>query len=133
MQEYNGIEMYLQPSWNYSGITNPDEASTPPDAYAYAFPMSSNNNWNDNYYCAGNTDCALDPTLWYICPTTGKIPGCMDTGATNYNPCATIDDNSCICPTDVTVSGCTDPSATNYNLCATDDDSSCTYDDIFLS
>jgi len=49
------------------------------------------------------------------------VYGCMDTGASNYDPNATIDDGSCI----LCVNGCTDPAADNYNPNATCDDGSC--------
>ena len=39
--------------------------------------------------------------------------GCTDPTATNYNPDATSDDNSCV------ILGCTDPNAINYNPDAT--------------
>jgi hypothetical protein len=50
-----------------------------------------------------------------------KIMGCMDTGATNYNSSANIDDGNCTYP------GCTDPEAINYSPLANPDDGSCTY------
>jgi hypothetical protein len=45
--------------------------------------------------------------------------GCMDESACNYNPVATIDDDSC------TYSGCTNPNAVNYDPQAGCDDGSC--------
>ena len=50
-----------------------------------------------------------------------NISGCTNSEALNYNPNATIDDDSCI------ILGCTDENATNYNAEATDDDNSCEY------
>lgn len=47
--------------------------------------------------------------------------GCMDPGASNYDPTATFDDGSCAYP------GCTDPGALNYSPSATFDDGSCVY------
>ena len=47
----------------------------------------------------------------------------MDKKATNYNPKATKEDNSCKYPE--VVKGCTNPKATNYNSKATEDDGSC--------
>ena len=47
--------------------------------------------------------------------------GCTDPTATNYNPDATSDDNSCI------ILGCTDPNAINYNPDATDDNGTCIF------
>jgi hypothetical protein len=54
---------------------------------------------------------------------TFPVPGCTDVNASNYNPNATVDDNSCTFP----VPGCTDAAATNYNPNATVDDNSCTF------
>ena len=56
------------------------------------------------------------------------IQGCMDPRATNYNPNATVDDNSCLMvhPDDpIVTGGCMDPRASNYNADATYDDGSC--------
>jgi gliding motility-associated-like protein len=54
--------------------------------------------------------------------------GCINTGAINYDPFATVDDGSCILP----IFGCTDPLANNYNPDANTDDGSCTYDPILI-
>ena len=53
----------------------------------------------------------------------GPVYGCTDDTATNYNPDATEDDDSCQYP----LAGCTDDTATNYNPDASDDDGSCVY------
>ena len=55
-----------------------------------------------------------------------QIPGCMDRLASNYNPLATIDDNTCVYSA-TEVLGCMDPRANNYNPLATTDDRSCIY------
>ena len=52
-----------------------------------------------------------------------NIEGCTDSEATNYNPDATIDDESC----EYAVEGCMDSDALNYNSEATVDDGSCEY------
>jgi hypothetical protein len=57
------------------------------------------------------------------------ICGCMDSLAENYNPNATLENNSCYyveenCPPDA-ICGCTDPEALNYNPGATFDNNSC--------
>ena len=62
-------------------------------------------------------DIILDTVPWEGCPT---INGCTDSTACNYDPTATIDDQSCILP-----DGCTDPNACNYNSTALCDDGSC--------
>ena len=49
--------------------------------------------------------------------------GCTDPTSLNYNPYATLDNNSCRYP----VYGCTDPNAYNYNPGASVDDGSCGY------
>ena len=48
------------------------------------------------------------------------IEGCMDETSTNYSSDAVLDDGSCIY-----ISGCTNVSASNYNQDATTDDGSC--------
>ena len=60
-----------------------------------------------------------------ILSSCGK-DGCTDPNATNYNPDAKNDDNSCV------ILGCTDPLAENYNPDATDDNGTCTYSNSFL-
>jgi hypothetical protein len=55
--------------------------------------------------------------------TSVVIPGCTIESATNFNPAATVDDDSCIYPT----TGCTNPNATNYNPNATINDDSCVF------
>lgn len=58
------------------------------------------------------------------------IYGCTDSDANNYDPSATIDDESCTYDPggEEDVWGCTDSDANNYNPSATIDDESCTYD-----
>jgi hypothetical protein len=57
------------------------------------------------------------------CGSCPDILGCTDATASNFNPAATLDDDSCILP----VLGCTDPSALNHDDLATEDDGSCEY------
>ena len=52
--------------------------------------------------------------------------GCTDPSATNYNPDAKNNDNSCV------ILDCMDPNAINYNPNATDDNGSCTYSTSYL-
>ena len=52
--------------------------------------------------------------------------GCTDPTATNYNPDATSDDNSCI------ILGCIDANAINYNPDATDDNGTCIFSNSYL-
>jgi hypothetical protein len=51
------------------------------------------------------------------------LPGCTDPAAFNYNPAATLNDNSCI----AVVLGCTEPTANNYSASANVDSSFCTW------
>ena len=51
------------------------------------------------------------------------IEGCMDSSAENYNPTATLNDESCI----FTIEGCIDSEACNFNEVAEIDDLSCEY------
>lgn len=53
---------------------------------------------------------------------TGCVEGCMDPIADNYDPAATLDDDSCRF-----VYGCTDARALNYNAQATKDDGTCDF------
>ena len=58
------------------------------------------------------------------CGSVSEIYGCMDESAFNYNPLATIDDDSCIY---FEIPGCTDENALNFNSFANVDDGSCFY------
>jgi len=55
-----------------------------------------------------------------------EYEGCTDSYATNYDSNATIDDGSC--EFDYDYYGCTDPTASNYDSSATIDDGSCEFD-----
>ncbi|MGB1207439.1 MAG: lysyl oxidase family protein [Chitinophagales bacterium] len=53
---------------------------------------------NTTYYIRigdGNDDCASTPIAWQV-TYIGEISGCTDNTACNYEPLATIDDESCI-------------------------------------
>jgi alpha-tubulin suppressor-like RCC1 family protein len=52
-----------------------------------------------------------------------EISGCTEPKANNYNPLATIDDESCV----YDIFGCTDPFALNFNRSAFINDGSCRY------
>jgi len=63
-------------------------------------------------------DMAIDQVSVGSC----QVAGCTDSTAYNYNPAATLDDNSCVWQ------GCTDPLAINYcSVCTVNDSASCTY------
>lgn len=80
-----------------------------------ALPLCTNN--IENMYATQALCCAA-------CSSgSGKICGCMDDTAANYNPLANVDDGSCCY-----VYGCMDVTALNYNSNADCDDGSCTYD-----
>ena len=85
------------------------------------FDVSSQN-------AVSSDDIMATPCL--SCPdvVTDETYGCTDVNASNYNPNATIDDNSCVY--DIP-GGCTDPTALNYDLSAEVDDGSCIYDSTF--
>ena len=66
-------------------------------------------------------DLAVDPPIY----------GCMDQNATNFDPDATLADNT-LCtyvqpPTPTIIGGCMDPLAPNFDATATFDDGSCVY------
>ncbi len=67
-----------------------------------------------------------------------KIYGCTDKDANNFNPDATIFDNSCEYDIDCAgeyagnnICGCTDTTAINYDDLVTFDDGSCEYEPVF--
>ena len=70
------------------------------------------------------TSFSVDNSLY------SQVSGCMDPNAINYNPLATIDDNSCVMapPNNTTlVGGCMDPAAPNYDPDADYDNGSCQF------
>jgi len=75
-----------------------------------------------------NNDCILgdiqdwDATTCNCITISESIKGCTDESATNYNPSANCNDDSC---TFSEPTGCTDPCADNYDSSATIDDDSC--------
>ena len=52
--------------------------------------------------------------------------GCTDTDAANFNPNATVDDNSCV----YGVGGCNQPTACNFDATADHNDGSCTFPEV---
>ena len=64
--------------------------------------------------------------------TKEPIVGCTNSTANNFNPNATVDDDSCIFepidPEPDPIEGCTNLTANNFNQNATVDDGSCTFD-----
>ena len=81
----------------------------------------------DNAYCDYpatyyncNGQCLLDADADGICDQF-ELTGCIDTSACNFNPLASVSDNSCV------YSGCTISSACNYQPSAGCDDGSCIY------
>jgi gliding motility-associated-like protein len=59
-------------------------------------------------------------------PPPPLVEGCTDENATNYDPNADVDDDSCEYPP---ILGCTFPTACNYNQFATENDGSCAFCD----
>jgi hypothetical protein len=95
---------------------------------------------------AGPCIPATDQATLVVEECTSEIFGCMDVLACNYNPDATVSDESCVFPIEpyldclgqclndtdsdgvcdeIEIAGCTNPTACNYNSEATDDDGSC--------
>jgi hypothetical protein len=74
---------------------------------------------NNSFLSLGSWFGLVQPAL---CATNCvfDLEGCMDLQACNYNPAATLDNNTCILP-----DGCTNSMACNYNPLATCDDGSC--------
>jgi uncharacterized surface protein with fasciclin (FAS1) repeats len=72
--------------------------------------------------CTISNDTILPSYIWGECYSIEEY-GCTVLEACNYNPTASIDNNSCIFP------GCTDENACNYSPTAGCDDGSC----LFLS
>ena len=67
--------------------------------------------------------------------TNSSISGCLDSTALNYNPNATLSDNSCEFESETNSStteipGCLDIDALNHNPEATIDDGSCNFEPI---
>ena len=60
---------------------------------------------------------------------TSTVKGCMDKTAVNFNPYATVSDNTCKYKLDTTIviKGCTDKTALNFNAYASIDDNTCVY------
>ena len=118
----------------------------------------------DRYYLEYGTGYTCEVLTGYgydcsLCAAEGvcPVPGCTDSGAYNYNPDATLEDNTCIYPcedetacnfganencefaadgfncdgdcvgTDAASCGCTDFWANNYDSSALSDPSSCDY------
>ena len=101
--------------------------------------------------CGGS--CTADVNQNGICDDLEDLldtPGCTDDEACNYEPCATVNDDSClyddalgvcggtcaadtdgdgVCDSDE-VDGCTNSYACNFNPAATDDDGSCLTADV---
>lgn len=73
----------------------------------------------------GNGDrIKVDNLGWFafdaeVCNPFEDILGCNDPAADNFNPEATLNDESCV------YTGCTDTAALNYNPAASNDDGSC--------
>ena len=99
------------------------------ESFPYVLPNSFVDSLNSNLitesgaYIFELTDGGGSGSCVTIVTTNVNLPvcGCMDALAINYNPIATVDNNSC----QYCQYGCTDPEATNYSSIATCDDGSC--------
>lgn len=90
---------------------------TPPEGYQYVANQACLQiTLSVDYYCTQFSWEGLCNNYLYSCST-----GCTYLNACNYNPLASIDDQSCLFP------GCTDWTAANYNMNAFCDDGSCVY------
>lgn len=103
--------------WIYCGDENvaPTPGSTLSYSYSYAYDDDFK---NPTPVPTPGPTCKETPR-----PTLAGVPGCKYRAATNFNPLATVDDDSCVFAT----SGCTYQAASNYNSEATVDDGSCIF------
>ena len=109
------------------GVCNEDETESCTDAAACNYnddPLADSDNtlciYASDIYGVDNVDCdgaCLNDSDNDLVCDEDEIPGCMDSGANNYDATATDDDGSC--------TGCTDPIADNYYVGADIDDGSC--------
>jgi len=96
-----------------------------------AYPDINGHGRNAVYDCAVSTtvptipDPCVFPCVDIYPPTPGVATVFNGFLASNYNPCADCDDDSCITP--LHILGCTDPAAANYYAAAEFDDGSCVY------
>ncbi len=103
------------------GCTSPEACNTTLDATiddgSCTFPVDL---YNKTYVdCDGA--CLNDVNANGVCDEV-EIPGCIDTGACNYDDNATMDDGSCDYES---CAGCTDPSYCNYDPGAQIDSGDC--------
>jgi len=111
-------------SCNYNALANCDDGSCIEKNPGCMDPSSLNYSSCFNADCAGNcpgTDGFIAGGTYGNDSCCCSTAGCTDSGASNYNAAACIDDGSCTYP------GCTDPAGCNYSAAATVDDGSCTY------
>ena len=85
--------------------------------------ISIMNGWSAS---PGAVNYDLELTLDGPCVLPDVIPGCLDPVACNFNPEATISDNTCEYQT-CSNGGCTYATADNFDANATYDDGSCTF------
>ncbi len=118
---------------------------------------SYTNEGNPHYRWNGSSCITCDPSAgntWNGSTCVPPVSGCMDPGASNYDPSATVSSGSCIYPVCSSanlgacdslncssvgagfwngsscveiVTGCMDPAATNYNASANTSNGSCTF------
>lgn len=115
---------------------NPDATMDDGSCFSYGCTTeAAGDNFADNYWCIEN-DCDPDvpdyvidggPNAVYTHPITNNATncifyGCMDSGYTNYDPYANVDDAGCA---EEIVYGCTIDGMFNFDPLANVDDGSC--------
>ena len=96
----------------------------------YVFPNQTNELLISNQDLS---ECAVDGVVCFTCVDQNQnmlcdeleISGCTDETMFNYNPNATLDDDSCI----PFIYGCLDKGACNYNPDANEDNGDCLFED----
>jgi len=107
---------------------NTSAAGTYTATAVFTEPISGVGEWTitilNSWASSDGASYDTDITFIGLCEGLPATPGCMDSTACNYNPDATVDDESCEF---TSCAGCTDDTACNFDATATLDDGSCEY------